>query len=359
MSVCFCWLTGWQDGRYQVGAHRGISERARARAAGPSRRPRLARPPQPTALARLAAAGCLALVLAICLAACGGSGATGGGATSADETDGPAYTVPDQVQLAPMDEAAATAANDSAIDTSHVADGYVSAHATSDIRLKFLVTSGDQTYAYDIPGDGTPTSFPLNMGDGAYTFRVMRNTSGNNYVEINSAAADVSLSSEFAPYLRPNVFCNYTADSACVARAAELAADAKNEGDVVRAVFDFVTENVTYDNDKAAELANAEGYIPDPDETLASGTGICFDYASLGAAMLRSLGIPTQIVTGYVSPSNIYHAWIMVYIDGSWHSARLSVDPDTWTRVDLTFAAGSGSTDFVGDGKDYTDRFIY
>ena len=336
--------------------------RARALAAGSSRMSRLAGSAQPTALARLAAAGFLALVLVMSLAACGGGGSatvSGIGATSADETDGPAYTLPDQVLLAPMDDATATVANDSAIDTSHVADGYVSAHATSDIRLKFLVTSGDQTYAYDIPGDGTPTSFPLNMGDGAYTFRVMRNTSGNNYVEINSAAADVSLSSEFAPYLRPNVFCDYTADSACVQKAAELAADAKNEGDVVRAVFDFVTENVTYDNDKAAELANAEGYIPDPDETLASGTGICFDYASLGAAMLRSLGIPTQIVTGYVSPSNIYHAWIMVYIDGSWHSARLSVDPDTWTRVDLTFAAGSGSTDYVGDGKEYTDRFIY
>lgn len=309
-------------------------------------------------------AATLALGLALGLAACGGGGAAGGagaigGASGDDTTDGPSYTAPADVALAPMDDTAAVVANDSAIDASHVADGYVSAHATSDIRLKFLVTNGDQTYAYDLPGDGTPESFPLNMGDGAYSFRVMRNTSGNNYVEINSTTADVKLSSEFAPFLHPNIFCNYTADSACVKKAQELAADAKNQGDVVRAVFDYVTQNITYDSNKASELADATGYIPDPDQTLADGSGICFDYASLGAAMLRSQGIPTQIITGYVSPNNIYHSWLMVYIDGSWHSARFSIDADTWTRVDLTFAAGSGSTDYVGDGTTYTDRYVY
>lgn len=105
-------------------------------------------------------------------------------------------------------------------------------------------------------------------------------------------------------------------------------------------------------------MKEASGYVPDPDATLSSQTGICFDYASLGAAMLRSQGIPTKIVTGYVSPSNIYHAWIMVYIDGTWKSAQFSVEKDAWSRVDLTFAAGGSSTN-VGDGKSYTDRFTY
>ena len=73
--------------------------------------------------------------------------------------------------------------------------------------------------------------------------------------------------------------------------------------------------------------------------TLASGTGICFDYASLGAAMLRSLGIPCQVITGYVSPDDVYHAWNMVYIDGEWISVEISIKPNSWTRVDLTFAA--------------------
>ena len=99
--------------------------------------------------------------------------------------------------------------------------------------------------------------------------------------------------------------------------------------------------------------------MPNPDATLAEGKGICFDYVSLGAAMLRSLGIPTKIVTGYVSPDSIYHAWNLVYLDGSWKSVEVSVDPNTWTRIDLTFAAAGGSGKTVGDAKEYTDRYTY
>ena len=128
--------------------------------------------------------------------------------------------------------------------------------------------------------------------------------------------------------------------------------------DVVRNIYQWVVDNITYDHDKAAQLASATGYVPDPDATLAAGTGICFDYASLGAAMLRSLGIPCQVITGYVSPDDVYHAWNMVYIDGEWISVEISIKPNSWTRVDLTFAA-SGAASTIGDGTSYTDRYTY
>lgn len=280
------------------------------------------------------------------------------GSQADDATTGPSWSEPTSVALSTFHAEGATSANDSLIDISSVSDGYVGASATSTVRMKFLVESGQMSYAYDLPQDGTPIICPINMGNGTYTFRVMRNTTGNQYVELNSVTTDVTLTSEFAPYLVPNVYCDYDADSACVAKARELCADATNEGDVMRAVFDYITTNVTYDTDKAQSLADATGYVPDPDETLAEGKAICFDYASLGAAMLRSLGIPCKVITGYVSPDGIYHAWIMVYIDGSWTSTRISVESDTWSRVDLTFAA-SGSAGYVGDGKSYTDRYTY
>lgn len=75
--------------------------------------------------------------------------------------------------------------------------------------------------------------------------------------------------------------------------------------------------------------------------------------------MLRSVGIPAQIVTGYVSPDDFYHAWIMVYIDGTWHSIQFTVDPKTWSRVDLTLAATEGGNAYVGDGISYRDRYVY
>ena len=212
---------------------------------------------------------------------------------------------------------------------------------------------------YDLPGDGTPISVPLTMGDGTYDVQVMQNTEGDRYVPINGTTVDAVLASEFEPFLRPNVFCDYDADSACVAKASELAVGAQNEGDVLRSIYTWIAENISYDTEKAERLADATGYVPNPDATLAEGKGICFDYVSLGAAMLRSLGIPTKIVTGYVSPDNIYHAWNLVYLDGSWRSVKVSVDPDTWTRIDLTFAAAGGSGKYVGDAKEYTDRYTY
>ena len=296
------------------------------------------------------AAVAVACALAISfIPACGGGGGAGA-AVDKGEASGAAFSQPSDILVAEKGGAG--------IDTSHADEGYVSASATSSERLKFQVTSGDMTYNYDLPNDGTPTLYPLNMGNGDYTFRIMQNTEGSSYVPIATAKATVTLSTEFAPFLMPGQFCAYTADSACVAKARELTADATNEGEVVAIICTWVAKNVSYDTPKAKRLATATGYVPDPDETLATGKGICFDYASLSTAMLRSLGLPTKLMTGYVGEDAVYHAWIMVYIDGTWQTAKFSVSPNEWSRCDVTFAS-TGATAYSGDGSAYTDRYTY
>ena len=314
----------------------------------------------------VARAATLALCVTLAGVTCGCSdgssgtpGENGSGAGGFDQgsTSGPEWTMPASPLASPA-SADATTQGGPVIDTSHLSEGYVAASAVSDARLKLQVACGDMSYNYDLPSDGTPIVAPLNMGSGSYRLRIMQNTSGNNYVELYGTTVDVVLASEFDPYLRPSLFCDYSDASACVSKARELAEGAANEGDVMRAICLWVASNVSYDYDKARELSGTSGYVPSPDETLSSLTGICFDYASLSAAMLRSLGIPCQIVTGYVSPNGVYHAWNMVYIDGSWTSVEFSVSPNEWSRVDLTFAA-AGAGDTVGDGSSYTDRYVY
>jgi hypothetical protein len=295
-------------------------------------------------------------VAAVALSGCSSGGVDGVGGT--DATTGDAFSVPSELKTTTYNEDEAEAGPNCTIDVAHADDGYVVATAKNDARLKFQVVASDMSYNYDLPGDGTPLVVPINMGNGSYNFRIMQNTSGNNYVELFSTAQEVQLSDDKAPFLVPNVFVNYDENSEVVKKARELAADCENEADVVRAVYNWVVENIKYDNDKAAKLATATGYIPNPDETLQEGKGICFDYASLGAAMLRSLGIPCKVVTGYVSPNNVYHAWNMVYIDGEWVSSKIIIPSHTWSRIDLTFAAG-GASSTVGDGTSYTDRYIY
>lgn len=305
---------------------------------------------------------CFAVLVAASSLVVGCSDASGSPASSSGQgqTSGPAFERP-ELALSPFDEGSATGQLGVAFDASHLAEGYVSVAATSTTRLKFQVekAGSDMKYYFDLPNDGTPISCPLVEGDGSYTFTVWENTTGQSYAELDSLAdQQVTLADEFQPFIRPSVYCDYDAASQSTKLANDLCADAQNEGDAVRSIYDWIVGNIAYDEDKAARLADATGYLPNPDACIADGSGICFDYASLAAAMLRSQGIPCKIITGYVSPDNIYHAWNMVYIDGTWVDARIDIKQNTWTRIDTTFAAGSGSS-FVGDGTAYTDLYTY
>lgn len=316
-----------------------------------------------TSLSRTFGVVCFSALLA--LSGCGGGAGSGGGSAPAQasqdgqgETSGPAWSEPAEVQVVSYDSQSAQAANGATVDASHANQGVVFATAPGDVRYKFQVLCGDGSYNYDIPSDGSPVACPVNLGSGSYTFKVMRNVSGNSYVEVLAVPVDVALESDLDPYLEPNVFCNYQPSSQVVARAKEICGHCQNEGDVVREVYTWVCDNVSYDEDKAKELSTTTGYVPNPDETLSSGKGICLDYSALAGAMLRSLGIPCQVVTGYVDPGDLYHAWNMVQIDGTWHGVQVSLEPNSWGRMDTTFgSAGAGS--WTGDGTGYRDRYTY
>ena len=96
----------------------------------------------------------------------------------------------------------------------------------------------------------------------------MQNTTADKYIEICSLTADVQLESEFAPFLRPSQFVDYTQDSACVALAANLAAEASGEAGAVANIYAYIRDHIAYDRDKAATVQS--GYLPDPDATLAA-----------------------------------------------------------------------------------------
>lgn len=333
-------------------------------AAGRGRRAKADAPPfSCVRLSRSAArATCAALLAAtLALSACGTTTPDGPGSTGSNgegQTSGAAFERP-ELALSPFDETAATGNNGVLFDTSHLSEGYVAVLATSSVRLKFQVSSNGVDYYYDLPSDGTPISCPLTAGSGSYTFTAWENTTGQRYAELDSITdVEVSLADEFQPFIRPSIYCDYDALSKSTKLANDLTADAQNEGDVLRSIYDWIVDDIAYNEGKAAQLADATGYLPSPDATIDEGSGICFDYASLAAAMLRSQGIPCKIITGYVSPDDIYHAWNMVYIDGTWVDARIDVKPNTWTRIDTTFAAGSGSA-YVGDGTTYTEQFTY
>lgn len=267
------------------------------------------------------------------------------------------YKAPEFADSAFHEEEAQKKGNVS-LDLSAVSQGYVAVAARSDSRLKIQVIKGEATYTYDMASDGTPSIFPLQSGDGAYSFQVLENVTGSKYAKIYCVEKTVTLEDEFQPYLRPSNYVSYESDSACVRKAASLAKDAEDALDVVAAVYGYICKTVTYDTEKAKNVKS--GYLPDPDETMQTGKGICFDYASLAAAMLRSQGIPTKVIFGYVSPNDVYHAWNMFYTEESgWITVSYKVSSDSWNRLDLTFVANGSNDTFVGNGENYTDVYKY
>lgn len=251
------------------------------------------------------------------------------------------------------------------LDLSAVSQGYVAVSAKSEMRLKFKVMQGDNdAYVYDLNSDGTPSIFPLQSGNGEYTFKVMENVEGTSYAAIFAQSAEVTLEDEFQPFLRPSDYVDYAENSKCVAKAKELAGGASTQLDVVGAVLDYVCETVEYDYDKAATVTRGElqGYLSDPDETLDTGMGICIDYAALVASMLRSQGIPTKMIYGWVSSGEeeVYHAWNMFYTDETgWVTVGYQTSKNSWNRLDPTFSANGADGTFIGDGGNYADVYIY
>ena len=301
------------------------------------------------------------LAVSILLTGCGGPPSLPSSLGSSDSSSKSADFTPYQAPPMATAEYHADLAegNDRAhIDLSAVSEGYVAVSATSDSRLKFQVVMGEDTYNYNLASDGTPSIFPLQCGDGNYRFRIMENVSESKYSELYSTECSVTLSDGFQPFLRPSDFVSYTADSQCVRKAAELASKASDPLGVIGEVYSYVCKSVRYDTDKAVTVQS--GYLPDPDDTMQTGRGICFDYAALAAAMLRSQGIPTKLVFGYVSPDNLYHAWNMFYTEQTgWVAVKFEIRENGWNRLDLTFSANGENASFIGDGSNHSDVYYY
>lgn len=292
------------------------------------------------------------MVLLLGLCGCGAEGEPGRPQGDSKPYQAPAFA--DSV----FHEDRAEGIENARIDLSCTELGIVGVSATSSSRLKFQVIKGDEEYTYDLPADGTPKIFPLQSGNGTYTFVFREHVVDKKYAVLYTMEADVTLKDEFQPFLRPSAYVDYDQDSDCVKKAAELAQNAGSALGVVEGVYEYICDNVKYDKEKAASVQT--GYLPDPDETYGTGKGICFDYAALVAAMLRSQGIPTKLVMGYVSPDDVYHAWNMFYTEETgWVTVGYEVKADSWSRLDLTFSANGTDVQFIGDGGNYSDVYFY
>jgi len=311
----------------------------------------------------------LGLIAAAMISGCepGNSGrAPGdGGAVQATEPPPPSEPLDYNIPAIPVATAPGLLVeenNKAAIDFSNKTDGYVMVkfHGKSNREIRALITSPDETeYTFRLTPGGDFEVFPLSGGDGEYTIRVFEQVDGTKYALVVMTTIDVALSDEFAPFLRPNQYVNFSRESEVVRKAAQLTSDADGLMDTIGAIFNFVISNIDYDYDLAATVQS--GYLPDLDHVLARGMGICFDYAAVMTAMLRSQGIPTMLVIGFADEA--YHAWISVYSEETgWIDELIFFDGFNWRFLDPTFSATGDATDvaeYIGSGAHYHAKLLY
>ena len=242
------------------------------------------------------------------------------------------------------------------LDISNITQGYLTAVSDSqDQKMNVQLTDENGTvYSYFI-SPGESAVIPFSSGSGNYQICCYQQIDGTQYAALFANTLEVSLENEFLPFLYPNQYVNFSPESEASKLALSMVSEDTSDVDALQAIYDYVTENLTYDYDLADTVES--GYLPDVDATLESKKGICFDYAALTAAMLRSRDIPCKLQIGY--SGTVKHACVSVYIRSKgWVDKAVEFSGDSWSRMDPTFDSNSDDEETIQQYIRNDDNYI-
>jgi len=212
-------------------------------------------------------------------------------------------------------------------DNSRVPDGTVGARyiPPPEKRVKTRVQKEQVNYDYDLFGRENFEYFPLQLGNGGYKVIIYEQLQGTKYRVAKSQNVTADLDNPLKVFLASIQTVNWDQDMETIKKAAELTKGLKTDREKIKAIYNFVVNNFSYDYDKLKTIQST--YVPNIDEILKVGKGICYDYSAVFAAMLRSQGIPCKLIKGYTTYVEGYHAWNEVYLS----------DEGRWMVVDTTY----------------------
>ena len=283
---------------------------------------------------------------------------TGCGSSGSNPDEPPVYS-PLQVLVPEAPGKKTLGTSPLVLDISDTDQGYLTAVSDStDQMMNVQLTAEDGVvYSYFI-SPGESAVIPFSSGSSTYQVSCYQQISASQYAALYADTLEIKLANEFLPFLYPNQYVNFTPDSEASKLALSMVSEDTSDIDALQTIYNYVVSHVTYDYDLADTVAS--GYLPDVDETLQTGKGICFDYAALTTAMLRSCDIPCKLQIGYAG--DIKHAWINVYIRSrGWVDKAVEFSGDSWSRMDPTFDSNSEDKDtiqeYIGDNDNYTVQF--
>ena len=117
------------------------------------------------------------------------------------------------------------------------------AKSAAPMEARVRIVKNDTTYDYRLKNDGTAEFFPLQMGNGDYSVRVLLGPMPNGQWSVALASSyKLNLKNANAVFLNPSQFINYNSRSKITLKAAELVktANAKTDLEKVEAIYKFV-----------------------------------------------------------------------------------------------------------------------
>ena len=121
--------------------------------------------------------------------------------------------------------------------------------------------------------------------------------------------------------------------------AANLAKGAQTDLEKARVIYDWLTENISYDD----RGYNSGRYSPtDAESVLKNGVGVCDGYASLFAAIGLEMGLEIEKVSGYSKGYGYRSGQFLAEPDHAWN--RINIDGQ-WKLFDATWGEGYGTTE--------------
>lgn len=280
------------------------------------------------------------ILMTMILAGCGGGGEstkTGKSGINFDEYPETKSYTKDEVLHSYFDPIESCEDGDIAyLSLSTIGNGYIgiALKEVMESKVKIRISKNDTTYTYDL--DNTDmVAFPLQMGNGTYMIKILENIEGNQYAVLYKTEIEVNLSDENLPYLYPNQIVDYDKSDIVIDKSFEVVKDDKNDLKRIYDLYLYVMEVLNYDNDKAKNVVDIYT-LPNLEEAMEKGAGICFDYASLLAALCRCQHIPARVIVGYTDIE--YHAWVEAYVESEgWINPKYYFDSENWSLIDPTF----------------------
>lgn len=217
------------------------------------------------------------------------------------------------------------------------------------IKTKLVIAKGQNKYTYGLIPNKQQEVFPLQMGNGDYTITVLEQISGTKYKIVKEADVTLKLPDRSHVFLNSVQNINWSSSDKATELAKKLTRSAKSDKEKVEVIYEYIIGTIKYDT----ALASSEltDYLPDIDRTLEGKKGMCYDYASLFASMLRSVDIPTKLVMGSTDYVDVYHAWNEVYLNGKW----VTID----TTVDASWKSKGAAFKMIKDASRYSAAKYY